>query len=67
MSTCLTLGVTILASTTEIKAAFSSQCTVGEPVWSAKDSMYLLMALFLLTDLHMHIIYPSAESEAMDG
>ena len=29
---CLTLGVTLLASTTEIQLVLSSQCTVGSPV-----------------------------------
>ena len=40
---CLTLGVTILASTIEIKLVLSSQCTVVAPVWSVteyKDSIW---------------------------
>ena len=61
---CLTLGLTILASTTEIKRELSSQCTVGAPVWSAKSSMYLRITLVLLTALYMHIVYISVESEA---
>ena len=56
---CLTLGVTLLASTTEIQLVLSSQYTVVAPVWSAKASMYLLIALILLTSLYMHLIYPS--------
>ena len=59
MSICLTLGVTILSSTTEIKPVLSYQYTVGDPVWSAKASMYLWIALFFLADLYMHIIYLS--------
>ena len=45
VSICLTLGVTILASTTEIKIMLYSQCTVVAPVWSARDSMYLWITL----------------------
>ena len=41
MSMCLTLGVTILYSTTEIQLVLSSQCYVGAPVWGDKASMYL--------------------------
>ena len=37
----LTLGVTILSSTTEIQIGLYSHCNVGAPVWSAKDCMYL--------------------------
>ena len=35
----LTLGVALLASTTEIQLVLYSQFTVGAPVWSAKASM----------------------------
>ena len=59
---CLSLGVTILASTTEINIVLSSKCTVGAPVKSAKAYMYLRISLVLLTALYMHIIYPSVES-----
>ena len=52
----LTLSVTILASTTEIKIVFYYQCTVGATVWSAKASIYLQITLVLLTVLHIHII-----------
>ena len=38
---CLTLGATLLASTTDIQLVLYSQCTVGGPVWSAKAYMYL--------------------------
>ena len=64
---CLTLGVTILSSTTETKLVLSSQCTVGAPVWSAKSSMYLRITLVFLTALYMHLIYPSVESDAIAG
>ena len=64
---CLTLGVTILASTAEIQLWLSSQCTVGAPVWIAKASMYLRIALVFFTDLYMHIIYPSVESDYISG
>ena len=53
---CLTLGVTLLASTTEIKLVLSSQCTVCAPVRSAKASMYLRITLVLFTALYMHLI-----------
>ena len=42
----LTLGVTPLASTTEIQLVLSYQCTVGAPVWIAKASMYLRISFF---------------------
>ena len=65
MSMCLTLGVTILSSRTEIELALSYQCTVFAQVWSAKVSMYLRIALFFLTALCMHLISPSVKSEAI--
>ena len=43
MSICLTLGVTVLASKTEIIILFYSQCTYVAPVWSDRSSMYLRM------------------------
>ena len=67
MSICLTLGVTLLASTKEIQLVLSYQCTVGATVWSARDYMYLQIILVLLTALYMHIIYPSVESEAISS
>ena len=54
----LTLGVIILASTTEIQLVLYLKYTVGAPVWSAKDYMHLRIALVLLTELCMHIIIP---------
>ena len=45
MSIISTLGVTILSPTTEIKFVLYYQCTVGEPVWNDKASMYLHIAL----------------------
>ena len=38
---------------------------VGAPVWSSKASMYLRITLVFLTDLYMHLIFPSVESEAI--
>ena len=64
---CLTIGVTLLASTAEIQLVLSYQCTVGAPVWSAKALMYLRTTLVLLTDLYLHLIYPSADSDAISG
>ena len=64
---CLTLGVTILASTKDIKLVLSSHFTVGAPVWIDKASMYLRITLFFLTALYMHTIYPSVESDAIAG
>ena len=64
---CLTLVVTILDSTTDIKLVLYYQCAVGAPVWSAKDSMYIWIPLVLLTTLYMHLICPSVESEAIAG
>ena len=61
---CLNLGGNILASTTEIKLVVSSHCNAGEPVWISKASMYLQIALFFLTALQIHLIYPPVESEA---
>ena len=58
---CLNLGVTILTSTIEILIVLSSQCTFGAPVWSVKDYMYLQIALALLIELYMHLIYPSVK------
>ena len=62
-----TLGVTLSASTTEIQLVLSSQFTVGAPVWSAKDKLYLRMALVFFTDFYMHLIFPPMESEAIAG
>ena len=56
---CITLGVAILSSTTEIQLVLSSQCTVCAPVWSDKSSMYLRITFILLTVLYMNLIYPS--------
>ena len=64
---CLTLGVTILVSTTEIQLVLSSQCTVGVPVWRAKAHMYLRTTLVFLADLYVHLISPSVESYAIAG
>ena len=64
---CLTLGITILASTKEIKLVLSSQCTVGAPAWSARASMYLRTTLVFLTALYIHLIYPPVESKAIAG
>ena len=67
MSMCLTLVVTILASTTEIKLVLSSQCTVCAPLWISKASMYLRKTLVLLTAFYMYLISPSVESEDISG
>ena len=64
---CLTLGLIFLASTTEIQLVLSSQFNVGSPLWIDKASMYLRVTLVFLTDLYMHLISPSVESEAIDG
>ena len=64
---CLTIGVTILASTTEIKIVLYYQFNVCTPVWSSKASMYLHIHLFLLTALHMNLIYISEEPEDKSG
>ena len=62
---CLTLGVTILDSTTEIQLVLSSQCTVCAPLCSAKDSMYLRITLVFLTAFNINLIYTSVESDAI--
>ena len=67
MSMYLTLGVNILASTTEINILLSSQYNVGAPMWRANASMYTRITLVLLTAFYMHLIYPSVESEAVAG
>ena len=67
MSIRLTIGVTTLASTSEIQLVLYYQCTVGEPVCIDKASMYIRTALVFLTALYMHIIYPSVHSEAIAG
>ena len=36
-------------------------------MWSAKDYIYLRIALFFLIALYMHIIYPEVELEAIAG
>ena len=59
---CLTLGVTLLALTTEMQLVLSSQCTVGAPVWSATASMYVRITLFFVTALYIHPISTSVES-----
>ena len=64
---CLTIGVTILASTTDIKLVLSYQCTAGATVWSGKDSMCIWITFILLTALYMHLFYPSVESDAIAG
>ena len=64
---CLTLGVTLLASITEIHIVLSYQCTVKAPVWSDQAIMYIQITLFFLTALYMHIIYPSVESDDISG
>ena len=67
ISMCLTLGVTILDSTTDIKLVLYSQCNVVVPMWSDKASIYLRITLFFLTALYMHLISPSVESDAIAG
>ena len=64
---CLTIGVTILASTTEIQLVLYYQCNVGAPVRSSKSSMYLRITFVFLTDFYMHQISPSVESYAIAG
>ena len=63
MSMSLTLGATLLDSTTEIQLVLSSYFTVGAPVWSAKTYMYLRIALVFLIYLYIHLIYPSVDSK----
>ena len=60
---CLTLGVTLLASTTEIQLVLSYQFTIGAPVWSAKSYLYLRITFDFFTALYMHLIYLSVESD----
>ena len=67
ISMCLNLEVTLLASTTHKQFFLSYQCTVGAPVWSDRDSMYLQITLVFLKDLYMHLTYPSVELEAISG
>ena len=62
---CLSLGVTFLDSTAEIKLMLSYQCTVGAPVYISKASVYLCIALVFLKALYIHIIFPSVKSEAV--
>ena len=64
---CLTLGVTILASTTKIHLVLSYQCTEGEHVYSAKASMYLLITLVFFTSFYMHLVSPSVDSDYIAG
>ena len=64
---CLTIGVTLLDSTTEIQLVLSSQFIGFAPVYSARASMYLRMTLVFLTALYMHIISLSVDSEAIAG
>ena len=59
MSIYLTLGVNILASTTEIQLVLPFQFSVGAPVWSSRASMYHQTTLVFLTDLYVHLIHPS--------
>ena len=54
----LTLGVNILASTTEIQLLLSFKCTVGETVWISKAPVYLCICLILFTEFYMHLIFP---------
>ena len=65
ISMCLTIGVTILASTTEIQLVLYYQCTVVLSVWSAKDSIYLRITFVFLTALYMHLIYPPVDSDSI--
>ena len=67
ISMCLTLGVTLLASTKDIQLVISYQCTVGAPMWSAKASTYHRINLFLLTALYMHLIFSLVESDYIAG
>ena len=67
MTTCLTLGLTILSSTIEIQPVLYYQCTVGATVRIAKDSIYLQIYLVFLTPFFMHQISPPVESEAVSG
>ena len=67
ISICLTIGVTILASITEIQLALYSRCTVSAPVWITGASVYLHITLVFLTALYMHLISPSVESYDISG
>ena len=64
---CLTLRVTILDSKTAIQLVLYSQCTVGEPVWSDRASIYLRIILVFLKYFYIHLISPSVDSEAIAG
>ena len=64
---CLNLGVTLLASKTEIQLVLSFQYNVGAPVWSDKASMDLRTTLVFLTALYMHLISTSVESDSIAG
>ena len=64
---CLTLEVTIFASTTKTQLVLSYQFTVGAPVWSARTSMYLQLTLVFFTAFYMHLISTSVQSEAIGG
>ena len=61
---CLTLGVTLLSSTIDMKPVLYSQCTVGSPVWSSNAPIQHQITLVFLAALYMHLIYPSVEYEA---
>ena len=63
----IVIGVTILASTIEIKIMLYFQCTGGEPVWIDKASMHIRITLVFLTALYMHLISPTVDSEARPG
>ena len=67
MELFLYIVATILASIKQIQLMLSSQYTVGAPVWSAKDSMYIRITLFFLTALYMHIIYPYVQLDSIYG
>ena len=67
ISMYLYIGVNLLASTTDIQLVFSSQCTVGAPVWSDKASMYIRITLDFFTALYMNLISPSVESDDIAG
>ena len=67
MPMCLTLGVTILDSTTDILRVLYLQYTVGAPVLIAKASMYFNIGVVLLIAFCMHLIYSSVELEARAG
>ena len=60
---CLNIGGSILFSKKEIQIVLYSQCTVGAPLLSAKDSVYFQIALVFFTDFYMHITSPEVESE----